>query len=107
MRLRIPLTGHLIADGKGDLEDPVRAINLNLGNLRWSAVSYDFDAGIMEVEAEVRKDPDESEEQYQRRRQLILDNAKHLLESHTIDELYQMSGSARLKKNMKSRGIVW
>jgi len=134
MRLSIPITGTAIIDKdgrvSGDPDDPIRVINLNVGDVAWKTVSLDLEAGLMEVEADVPRAQlvkshgkpvryvsdlsseevedinqgrvfptfeDEPEAQYQARRPQVLNDAKQLLEGHTIDELYQMSGSPRLK----------
>lgn len=135
MGLRIPLTGTVEerdAEGRfsGNADDPIRIIDIDIGDIAWQAISFDLDNGFVEVEADVPKArliklpgkparyghelsqvelddinqgrvipglEDEPEAQYQARRTQILNNARQLLEGHTVDELYQMSGSPRLR----------
>ncbi len=97
MRLVIPLTGTLRADGSGDPDDPVRIIPVSLGDLAWRAVSFDFEAGTVEVEAEVPQHNGEERLAYEARSASVLSDAQAALE-HTADELYALTGAARLKR---------
>jgi len=85
MRLLVPLTGTLLTYGPtGEPEDPVRMIDLDLGDVEWHAVGFDLENDLMEIEA----NGSESD---------IL-KVKQLLEGNTVQELYDMSGSPRLKR---------
>ena len=131
MRLRIPLTGTLREDGSGDPDDPVRVIGVDLGDIGWKALSFDFENGFVEVEADIPKrqrhrlsdgrillsheiseaelqsiaeSAEETEKQYQERSALLLNNAKAILDGD-IDALYIATGSAKLK-NLKAKGLM-
>lgn len=115
MRIKIPLTGTLVTEDPdtGDPEDPVRVINLDLGDVAWQAVAFDWDAGLVEVELEVprhtgRHDPDtgkafpdEPPAKHATRRAAALSRVKSLLLDHTVDELYGMAGDPRLRRPFK------
>ena len=128
MRINIPMTGTIIdfdpelfkLDGigiSGDPADPVRPVPVNLGDVSWTLVSIDLDNDKMEIElsADYISAPvfdgkgspilDEGGSQIKLRRQAtteeqqaLLDNAKKLIESKTVDELYQATGVQRLVK---------
>ena len=113
MRVKIPLTGTRLPDGGGDPNDPVSVITLELGDVSWRAVSWDWDNGLVEVELIER--PRHSKEvdaggnpiftepliAYQARRDAALDHVRSLLVDKTPDELYALSGSPRLKNLFK------
>jgi len=123
MRLKIPLTGSVLDydilgakyDGigvVGDPSDPVKPVEINLGHVSWGLVTIDLVNNLAEIEVSpaenisVLKDggnPDKPEDWTTRpstpiEKQGFLDNAKSLVESHTVDELYTMSKSKRLVK---------
>ena len=126
MRLLIPLTGILLTyEPRGDLKDSVRPIELPiLSGLNMWAVGYDFDRGVVEVEAEVCRvrmarltdgsvkiirelmDAEaeqvietfmEDDEGYKVRSSETLAAVQNLLEK-PLDQLYVMSGCHRLRK---------
>lgn len=127
MRLKIPMTGTVIDFNpesykldnigiSGDNNDPVRVVNLNLGGVAWHLVSIDLENDLMEVEVEAPEQvteprldangkPVKSEPLYIQRpttpveKRQILDNAQHILESHTVDEIYTLTGDKRLVKS--------
>ncbi len=120
MRLTIPLTGTVLVEGsvhgdgllKGDPDDPIRPVDLNLGNVSWRAVDVDLDAGVMIIEVAPAQEVEEDTGQvdgrgkpvYQTRaatpaeKEDFLQHARQLIESRTTDELYAMSGKPRLKR---------
>jgi len=115
MRCLIPLTGTLLSGGSGDPNDPIRIIPLDLGDVSWRAVSFDWENGVVEVELEPtpryvrRMDPltgnpvsDETETEYDLRRTRALNHVKQLL-SKSKDELYTLSKSPRLKNPFKEK----
>lgn len=103
MKISIPLTGTLISYNPeiGDTSDPVRIINLNLGNVSWQLISLDLvnDLALIEVTP-----ADEGDFSGVRRpltaveKQKLLDDVKSLLLNNSVARLYQISGSARLVK---------
>ncbi len=128
MRLKIPLTGTVTGFDpechkldsvgiSGDPNDPVRPVDKNLGGISWRLVSIDLETDLMEVEAEAPEKIDvpvqdakgnpvleDGEPLFLHRsatayeKEQILANAQHILESHTIDELYILTGDKRLVK---------
>lgn len=123
MRLKIPLTGTVLEydpvaaqlDGigvVGDPKDPVRPVNLNLGGVSWRLIAIDLVNDLAEIEVsspkfkDVLKDggnPDNPDDWSRRQttdteKQIALNYARNLIETHTIDELYSLSKSKRLVK---------
>lgn len=129
MRLKIPMTGTVTdfdpecykLDGigvSGDNNDPVRVVNLNLGDIAWHLVGIDLENNLMEVEAEAAEQISDpvldaegkpvlntdgspkfsSRPTTPKEKQQLLDNAKHILESKTTDEIYSLTGDKRLVK---------
>lgn len=124
MRLKVPLTGRVLDydilaakyDGigvVGDPNDPVEPIAINLGHVSWRLVTIDLINDLAEIEVSpaeninVLKDGNlkdwTSRASTPIERQGFLDNAKSLVESHTVDELYTMSKAKRL---VKPAGVV-
>jgi len=123
MRLEIPLTGTVIREGSvygngklsGDPNDPIRPINIDLGNVSWRMVDIVNDVMIIDITpsenvneptGEIDDDgdpihiPRKSTEQ---EKAGFLQHAKDLIEGHTKDELYAMSKSSRLKRPFKQK----
>jgi hypothetical protein len=122
MRLKIPLTGTVVKDADGtwggDPNDPVRIIELDLGNVAWKAVNFDLDKALVEIEVmpgnfvseldlDVRGKPKidvEGKRLHKTRmateqeKASFLQYAKAMLEGHTPEELYQISNCPRLKQ---------
>ncbi len=123
MRLKIPLTGAVLDydilaakyDGigvVGDNNDPVKPVEISLGNVSWRLVTIDLVNDLAEIEVSPAENinvlksggnPDNPNDWTSRattemEKQGFLDNAKTLVESHTKDELYTMSKSKRLVK---------
>lgn len=115
MRLIVPLTGTVKNygdEGYGDLNDPIRIIDLDLGNVSWELLALDFENEVAEIEVRpsevISKDTGQVDSEgrpiYTTRsatseeKQGFLDYAKTLIQGHTVNELYQISGSPRLKK---------
>ena len=159
MRLKVPMTGTVLEydpvaaqiDGlgvAGDNNDPVKLIDINLGNVSWRLMSLDLEndlAGIEITPSEIICIPtgvfrmvdtfDENENPISLEREIhetrlataqekhdSLVYAKNAIESHTVDELYTMTNSARLvkpvgtvqlykdkppNKSARERMIVW
>jgi hypothetical protein len=99
MRIKIPITGTVISEGTiwdgkllGDPNDPIRMINIDLGNVSWEAVDVDLENEVMEIEVIGEKKD--------------LDHARQLIEGHSKDELYSLSGCQKLKRKLRRlRGI--
>lgn len=97
---------------RGDLSDPIR-IDIDLGNVSWRLVSIDLENDLAEIEVEpsdeisvdTGKLDAEGNPIYETRqateieKQGFLDYARNLVEGHTKDELYAMSGMKRLVKS--------
>lgn len=123
MRLKILVTGTVLEydpiagqiDGigvVGDNNDPVKPINISLGNVSWRLVTIDLEKDLAEIEVSpeeninILKDggnPDNPDDWISRaatkqEKQGFLDYARNQIESHTKDELYAMSKSKRLVK---------
>lgn len=123
MRLKVPITGTVLdydpkagqIDGigvVGDNNDPVKPININLGNVSWRLVTIDLENDLAEIEVSpgenisILKDggnPDNPEDWTSRpataqEKQGFLNYARDVIEGHTKEELYAISGSRRLIK---------
>ena len=128
MMLVIPLTGTLLVINPlaGDPNDPVRPVDLDLGNVSWQMVSVDLENEVMVVdvspgatisEPELNPDgspkvgPESGKAVYKTRlttdeeKQGFLDHAQELTMNHTKDELYTMSGCSRLRGPLKRDGV--
>lgn len=110
MIVSIPLTGTLIAYNpvKGDPDDPVRPIPLKMGNCRRSLISLDLenDLALIDVTPADQGDFESggviSRRSYtEQEKEAMLANIKNLLLDNSIDRLYQITGSARLRKPKK------
>lgn len=125
MRLKIPLTGTVLSYDTelaeyrgssgiaGDLNDPIRPVPIDLGNVSWRLIAIDLENDLAEIEVKPSENintvrdggnPDNPEDRFTRpsteqERQGFLNYAKNLVESHTKDELYAMSGKKRLVKS--------
>ena len=127
-RLKIPLTGTVTGFDpecykldsvgiSGDPNDPVRPVNVNLGGISWRLVNIDLETNLMEVEAEAPETMDVPVQDTNgqpvyvdgklklvnrattpEEKEQILAMAQHILESHTVDELYVLTGDKRLFK---------
>lgn len=131
MRILVPITGTALTLDpiSGDPDDPIRLIDIDLGNVSWKLIRLDLDNDMAEIEitpgdkvsfptgefgmfGTSEKDAKgkpiyEELEIYETRqateaeKQSLLDYARNLVEGHTKDELYQMSGCSRLKRPFK------
>lgn len=123
MKLTIPLTGTVLVEGSfrgdgkltGDPEDPIRPVDIDLGNVSWTLIEVDLENEVMVIEVEPAEELDEDtgkkdaegEPIYRRRqatkqeRKGFLQYARDLVMNHTKDELYQMTGSPKLKRPFK------
>jgi hypothetical protein len=58
MRLTIPIIGTVLVEGdlsgtgglEGDPNDPIRPVDIDLGNVSWRTISLDLDARTMDIE---------------------------------------------------------
>ena len=125
MRLTIPLTGTVLVEGSvfgngnlsGDPNDPIRPIDLDLGNVSWKMVDVDLDNAVMTIEVKPAEKFSEDTGQVdgegkpiyntrpatQAEKTGFLQYAKDLIEGHTKGELYQMSGRPNLKRPHKKK----
>lgn len=117
----MPITGTAISyadGGYGDLNDPIRLINIDLGNVSWKLIKLDLENDVAEIEVtpgSIFTDTGQKNEYgvpiYTERpatpgeQQAILAHTRSLVEGHTKEELYQTSGSPKLKKPEKSLEI--
>ena len=123
MRLRVPITGTVLEydpvagqmDGigvVGDPNDPVRVVNINLGNVSWRLVTIDLENDLAEIEVKpgenisLLKDggnPDNRNDWISRfateeEKQEFINYAQQAVESKTADELYAITKAKRLVK---------
>lgn len=111
----------------GDNNDPVRVVSLDLGNISWHLVTIDLENSLMEVEAEASEKIDvpvldtegkpvlnedgipevSTRPTTPAEKQQILDNAQHILESKTSDEIYSLTGDKRLVKPASVMERYW
>lgn len=125
MRLEIPLTGTVKVEGsvwgdgklKGDDKDPIRSLDIDLGNVSWTMIDIDLENEVMVIEVspaeEISEDTGEidgegkpiyqSREATEQEKIGFLQHAKDLIEGHTKDELYAMSKCPRLKRPNKEK----
>ena len=117
MRILVPITGTVINDNPvvGDPDDPIRLINVNLGNVSWKLVRLDLGNDMAEIEVtpgaavseETGELDAESKPVYRVRpttkaeKDQALAKVRDLINRNTAAELYAMSKSARLKKPFK------
>lgn len=124
MRLTIPLTGTVLVEGSvwgggglsGDPNDPIRPIDLDLGNVSWVMADVDLENEVMMIEVKpgekVSEDTGEVDKgnpiyitrlATKEEKQGFLQHAQNLVVNHTRDELYQMSKCSRLKRPFKGK----
>lgn len=125
MRITIPLTGTVLVEGSvhgvgdlvGDDSDPIRPVDIDLGNVSWTLVNIDIDNEVMVIEVEpgekVSEPTGESDtegnpiyktrEATEQEKQGFLQHAQDLVMNHTKDELYTMSKCSRLKRPFKEK----
>ncbi len=135
MRLKIPLTGTVVREGSvwgdgklvGDPNDPIRLVDIDLGNVSWRMVDVDLENEEMEIEVipseviaiptgrfhtveelDAEHNPIQVEREIYEERLAtgqekagFLQHARDLIEGHTKDELYTMSKCSKLKKPFK------
>jgi len=124
MILKVPVTGTVIELNpdlyridkigiSGDPNDPVRLINVDLGDVSWRLVSIDLENDLAEIEVQPAEkksvlkpggDPGKDEDYIEvpttaQDKQQLLDNARQSVEGKTPDELYSLTKSARLIKS--------
>lgn len=119
MKVSIPLTGTVLVEGDlvGDDDDPIRPVDLDLGNVSWTMVDVDLDNEVMVIEVTPadQVDEDTGEEDPEgnpiwRRREAtdqeklgFLQHTQDLVMNRSKEELYQMSGCGRLKRPFKGK----
>ena len=112
MRLAIPLTGTVLVDGSvhgagdltGDPNDIIRPIDIDLGNVSWTMVDIDLGAEVMIIEVkpgETVEDAGETRSATPKEKTGFLQHAQGVM-NHTRDELYALTGNARLKRPFKA-----
>ena len=123
MRLTIPLTGTVLVEGSvhgdgllgGADNDPIRPININLGNVSWTMIDIDLENEVMIIEVEPGDTISEptgeidaednpiyiSRPATDEEKINLLQHAKDLIEGHTKNELYTISKCSRLKRPFK------
>ena len=126
MRLKVPITGKVKSYDKklakldnigvsGDSDEPIKLININLGNVSWKLMSIDLENDEAEIEVtpseNFTKDTGQVDGEgkpiYQQTtatsldKQRFLDEARAKVEGKTSDQLYTETGSPRLKKLKK------
>ena len=124
MRLTIPLTGTVIREGSvwgegklsGDPDDPIRPVDIDLGNVSWKMIAVDIENEEMEIEVSPGERVSEPTGEVAAEGKLVytsrkatsgekvsfLQQAKDLIEGHTKDDLYTMSKSKRLVKPVEA-----
>lgn len=127
MKLSIPLTGTIIVENPltGSKQDPVRPIDIDLGNVSWVMESIDLQNEVMVIEVkpgEVISEPELDDNGKPRvnaqgnliyrtrpvtesERLKFLEYAQELMMNHTKDELYQMSRCHRLMRPFRGGDI--
>lgn len=125
MRLTIPLTGTVLVEGSihgdgkltGDKNDPIRPIDIDLGNVSWKLVDIDLDNEEMVIEVSPGEKIDEptgeedgegnpiyaSRPATEEEKLSFLQYAQDLVMNHTKDELYEMSRCSRLERPFKEK----
>lgn len=123
MRLTIPLTGTVIAEGSvwgegklsGDPNDPIRPIDIDLGNVSWVMVDVDLENEVMVIEVEPGENVSEPTDEVdgegkpifigrpatEEEKMGFLQHAQQLVEGHTKEELYAMANHPKLKRPFK------
>ncbi len=123
MRLKIPLTGTVLVEGtvfgegklSGDPADPIRPIDIDLGNVSWKMVGVDLDNEEMEIDvmpAEKISEPTgendtegnpiyTSRATTQQEKAGFLQHAQDLINTRTKDELYALAKLPKLKRPFK------
>lgn len=129
MKLSIPLTGTLVSyDPKlakyggssgitGDLNDPIKPVPIDLGNVSWKIISVDLDNEMTEIEVSpaefISEDTGQVDGQgepiYTTRKATgqekvgFIQHARDMVEGKTKDKLYEISKSPRLKRSFKKK----
>ena len=120
MRLTVPITGTVSVEGsafgdgklEGDPSDPIRLIDIDLGNVSWTMVDIDIENEVMIIEVEPAKTVPEDTGQVDgdgdpifnmraataQEKAGFLNQARGLVEGKSKAELLSMSKSARLKR---------
>lgn len=125
MRLTVPLTGTVLQEGSvwgkddliGDPNDPIRLVEIDLGNVSWRMVDVDIENEVMIIEVSPAEEIGEDTGQVdgggkpikirrpttKQEKIASLQNAQQIIEGHTKDELYAMSKCQRLKRPFKEK----
>ncbi len=112
MRMKIPITGTVIQVNPcviGAENDPIRPVEINLGNVSWTLIKLDLENEEMEIEvtpadrigiSDTEDRPTTPQEKAQ-----FTDYAKDFsLERKTKQQLYTLSGSKKLVNQY--RGVI-
>jgi hypothetical protein len=101
MRVTLPITGTLVDGQGGDLEDPVRVVELDFGGMGRRGYQYDFVAGTVSVELFTPRHDTETDEEYATRDSNLKAKATALISGKTMVQLRAISGNPALKKKAK------
>jgi hypothetical protein len=101
MKISVPLTGTLISYNPmiGDQHDPVRPVELNLGDVSWQLISLDLERDLALIEVT----PSPALSDIDKRK--CLENIKSLLLTKSADDLYKLTKSPKLKKPKVKKGL--
>lgn len=105
MRIIVPITGEVTADGGGNPNKPIRPLNLTellpaeFTDFGFKTINYDFDAGMVELELSFSKNESESDEGFTTRQEASQNAILKLLREHTADELYELAKQPKLDKS--------
>ena len=125
MRIKTPITGTVKQVEPciiGDDNDPIRLIEINLGNVSWRLIHLDLEAEEMEIEVTPSENMDydtgetcineegetipvfKSRKTTTQEKTQLLEHARtHSLERMSKEALYALSGSPRLKNPFKAK----
>lgn len=122
MKLTLPLTGTVLVesltpganDFAGDPNDPVRPVDIDLGNVSWQMVSINIENEVMVIEvqpsekiAEPTGEVDAKDKPIYRAKETTEQEKAEFLQyaqglvNHSKDELYTMSKCPKLKRPFK------
>lgn len=121
MKMRVPITGtvkEIMPFISGDNDDPIRMVDVDLGNVSWRLISLDLDNEQMEIEvtpSEVTSEETGEVDEHgkpifatrpttAKEKTQLLKHAHGLsLEKMSKQALYALSGSPRLKNPFKKK----
>ena len=110
MILEVPITGEVSSiDNErisGNPDNPIRLIDIDLGNVSWRLLSLDLNRAVATIDVTSSSriydaQLEETRAATAQEKNATLDNARRIIEEHSIDELYEISKSPRLIKPKK------